>query len=112
MNLAKKVTQVLLKDNKQLVIYDGLDGELIFKGDTFDKVWEHITCCDDVVVRVYEKDKPMLKKLPFATKSFLGFFHVANENYGYENVVDWSSSKYINSIIEPISKLYEEIANE
>jgi hypothetical protein len=84
MNLAKKVTQVLLKDNKQLVIYDGLDGELIFKGDTFDKVWEHITCCDDVVVRVYD----------------------------YEIVVDWSSSKYIDSIIEPISKLYEEIANE
>ena len=103
MNVAKKVTQVFLKDNKQLVIYDGLDGELIYKGDTFDEVWEHITCCDDVVVRVYEKDKPMLN---------LGFFHVANENYGYENVVDWSSSKYIDSIIEPISKLYEEIANE
>ena len=100
------MTQVLLKDNKQLVVYDGLDGELIYKGDTFDKVWEHINCCDDVVVRVYEKDEPI------PTKSFLGFFHVANENYGYENVVDWSSSKYINSIIEPISKLYEEIANE
>ena len=30
MNLAKKVTLVLLKDNKQLVVNDGLDGELIF----------------------------------------------------------------------------------